>query len=154
MKKLAPFFISCLLLVGAAACNDPSRTSSSAPDNVNENPAAPAAQTTQEAKEDAQSELRRRQLNQDIRAREERNNIASGGDTNRAASDLASEVRSKLEANIPGGQLTVAADDQGTVTVAGTVNNQDQLNKIQPLSKEIKGVTNVVNKAVVAPPQQ
>jgi osmotically-inducible protein OsmY len=153
MKKLAPFFISCLLLVGAAACNNPSRTAESAPDAVTENPAAPAAQTTQEAQEDAQSELRRRQLDQDIRAREERNNI-TGGDTDRAARDLASEVRSKLEANIPNGQLTVAADEQGTVTVAGTVNNQDQFNKIQPLAQEIKGVKNVVNKAVVAPPQQ
>jgi osmotically-inducible protein OsmY len=153
MKRLTSFFISGLLLVGAAACNDPSRTTSSAPENVNENPAAPAAQTTQEAQEDAQSELRRRQLNEDIRAREERNNI-TGGDANRAAADLASEVRSKLEANIPNGQLTVEADDKGTVTVAGTVINQDQFNKIQPLAKEIKGVKNVVNKVAVAPAQQ
>jgi len=153
MKKLAPFFISGLLLIGAAACNNPSRTSESAPDTVNQNPASPAAQTTQENKEDAQSELRRRQLNQDIRAREERNNM-TGGDAQRAESDLASEVRSKLEANIPGGQLTVAADEQGTVTVNGTVNNQDQLNKIQPLAQEIKGVKSVVNKAVVAPAKQ
>ncbi|MBD2436501.1 BON domain-containing protein [Nostoc sp. FACHB-110] len=153
MKKLAPFFISCLLLVGAAACNDASKTAESAPDNVSQNPASPAAQTTQEAKQDAQSELRRRQLNQDIRAREQRNNT-TGGDADRATGDLASEVRSKLEANIPDGQLTVAADQQGNVTVNGTVNNQDQYNKIQPLAKEIKGVKNVVNKAVVAKPQQ
>lgn len=153
MKKLVPLFISGLLLVGAAACNDPSRTTQTAPDTVNQNPASPAAQTTEEAKEDAQSELRRRQLNQDIRAREERNNM-TGGDADRAEADLASEVRSKLEANIPGGQLTVAADEQGTVTVNGTVNNQDQLNKIEPLAQEIKGVKSVVNKAVVAQPQQ
>lgn len=153
MKKLAPFFISGLLLIGAAACQNPSRTSESAPDTVNQNPASPAAQTTQENKEDAQSELRRRQLNEDIRAREQRNDM-TGGDTERAKGDLASEVRSKLEANIPGGQLTVAADEQGTVTVNGTVNNQDQLNKIQPLAQEIKGVKSVVNKAVVAPAQQ
>lgn len=153
MKKLAPFFISGLLLVGAAACNNPSRTAESAPDNVNQNPATPAAQTTQEAKQDAQSELRRRQLNQDIRATEQRNNV-TGGDTDRAKGDLATEVRSKLEANIPDGQLTVAADEQGTVTVNGTVNNQSQYDKIQPLAKEIKGVKNVVNKAVIAKPKQ
>ncbi|MCC5635917.1 BON domain-containing protein [Nostoc sp. CHAB 5844] len=153
MKKLAPLFISGLILISAAACQDPSKTSESAPDTVNQNPASPAAQTTQEAKEDAQSELRRRQLNQDIRAREERNNT-TGGDADRAESDLASEVRSKLEANIPDGQITVAADDKGTVTVNGTVKNQDQLNKIQPLAQEIKGVKSVVNKAVVAPAQQ
>jgi osmotically-inducible protein OsmY len=153
MKKLAPFFISSLLLVSAAACQNPSKTSESAPDTVSQNPASPAAQTTQEAKEDAQSELRRRQLNEDIRAREQRNNT-TGGDTNRATGDLASEVRSKLEANIPDGQITVAADKQGTVTVNGTVKNQDQLKKIQPLAQEIKGVKSVVNKVVVAPPKQ
>ncbi|MBD6617380.1 BON domain-containing protein [Komarekiella sp. 'clone 1'] len=152
MQKLTPFLISGLLVFGAAACQDPARTSVDAPDTVNASPQAPTAQTTQASKEDAQSEVRRRQLNADIRAREQRNN-ATGGDANRAPADLASEVRSKLEANIPGGQLTVNAVENGTVTVAGTVNNQDQLSKIEPLAKEIKGVTAVVNKATVAPPK-
>jgi hypothetical protein len=35
------------------------------------------------------------------------------------------------------------------VTVAGTVANQDQLKKIQPLGMEIKGVQSVIVKAVV-----
>ncbi len=151
MQKLTPLVISCLLVFGAAACQDTSRTTVTAP-APDETPQAPTAQTTEAAKQDAQSELRRRQLDADIRAREERNNL-TGGDTDRAAADLASQVRSKLEANIPDGQLTVNAADDGTVTVAGTVNNQDQLAKIEPLSKEIKGVKTVVVKATVAPPQ-
>ncbi len=134
MQKLTPFLISSLLVFGVAACQDPAKTTVTAP-ATDEAPQAPTADTTQAAKEDAQSELRRRQLDADIRAREQRNN-ATGGDTDRAAADLASEVRSKLEANIPGGQLTVNAGDDGTVTVAGTVNNQDQLSKIEPLSNE------------------
>lgn len=151
MQKLTPFLISSLLVFGIASCQDTAKTTVSAP-AADKAPEAPSTQTTQAAKEDAQSEVRRRQLNADIRAREERNNL-TGGDANRASSDLASQVRSKLEANIPNGQLTVNAADNGTVTVAGTVNNQDQLDKIEPLSKEIKGVTNVVVKAIVAPPQ-
>ncbi len=151
MKKLTLFLISGFLLFGAVACQDPAKTTVTAP-APGEAPEAPSAETTQAAKEDAQSELRRRQLNADIRAREERNNL-TGGDAQRTTTDLASEVRSKLEANIPGGQLTVNAAEDGTVTVAGTVNNQDQLSKIEPLSKEIKGVTNVVVNAKVAPPQ-
>ena len=107
---------------------------------------------TQEAKQDAQSELRRRQLNEDIRAREQRNNT-TGGDTTRATGDLASEVRSKLEANIPDSQITVAADKQGTVTINGTMKNQDQMDKIQPLSQQIKGVKNVINKVIVVAPK-
>lgn len=152
MQKLTPFVISCLLVFGVAACDNVSKTSESAPGNVNEAPQTPSAQTTEASQKDAQSELRRRQLNEDIRAREQRNN-ATGGDANRAEADIASEVRSKLEANIPGGQLTVAAKD-GTVTVGGTVPNQDQIAKIEPLSKEIKGVKTVVVKAIVAQPQR
>lgn len=149
MKKLTSFLIGSLLLF-SVACDNTAKTTVSAPEG--EETASPAAQTTQEAKEDAQSELRRRQLNADIRAREERN-LATGDRTDRAEADLASEVRSKLEANIPGGQLTVDATKEGTVTVSGTVNNQEELAKIEPLSKEINGVKNVIVKAAVVTPK-
>jgi osmotically-inducible protein OsmY len=151
MQKLTPFLISCLLVFGAAACENPSKTSESAPNNSNQAAQTPDTKATEAAQQDAQSEVRRRQLNEDIRAREQRNNT-TGGDTDRAKGDLASEVRSKLEANIPNGQLTVDAQKDGTVTVGGTVINQQQLAKIEPLSKEIKGVKNVVVKATVAQP--
>ncbi|MBD2344107.1 BON domain-containing protein [Anabaena subtropica] len=151
MKKLTPFLISCFVVLGAAACQDTARTTQSAPDTTQENVQVPSPEATQAAQEDAQSDVRRSQLDADIRAREERNNL-TGGDAQRAEGDLASEVRSKLEANIPDGALTVEAQENGTVTVAGTVNNQDQLSKIEPLAKEIKGVTNVVVRAIVAPP--
>lgn len=153
MKKLTPFLISCLLVFGAAACESASKTTESAPNNPNETAQAPSPEATQAAQQDAQSETRRRQLNQDIRAREQRND-ATGGDATRAKGDLASEVRSKLEANIPNGQLTVNAEDNGSVTVGGTVNNQQQLAKIEPLAKQIKGVKNVVVNAKVAPPKK
>jgi len=134
----------------AAACDNASKTSESAPNNPNEAAQTPNASATEAAQKDAQSEVRRRQLNEDIRAREQRNQ-ATGGDTDRAAGDLSSEVRSKLEANIPNSQITVDATKDGTVTVGGTVGNQQQLAKIEPLAKQIKGVKNVVVKTVVAP---
>jgi osmotically-inducible protein OsmY len=151
MKKLTPFLITTVLIFGAAACGETATTRSSteAPANTQEVVETPSPEATQAAKEDAQSELRRRQLNADIRAREQRNNV-TGGDTDRAAGDLASQVRSKLEANIPNGLLTVEAAETGAVTVSGTVTNEQQLAKIEPLAKEIKGVKNVVVKATVA----
>ena len=152
MQKLTPILISCLLVFGVAACDNASKTSESAPNNPNEAPQSPSAKTTDASQQDAQSEVRRKQLNEDIRAREQRNN-ATGGKTQRAKGDLASEVRSKLEANIPKGQLTVDAADDGTVTVGGTVTSQKELAKIEPLSKQIKGVKTVVIKATVAPPK-
>ncbi|MEA5618750.1 BON domain-containing protein [Cronbergia sp. UHCC 0137] len=151
MNKLTPFLISSLLAFGSVACNDTAKTTVTAPE-PGQAPVAPNGQVTQEAREDAQSEIRRRQLNADIRAREERN-LATGDTQDRAVGDLASEVRSKLEANIPGGQLTVNAAQDGTVTVVGTVNDQDQLAKIEPLAKEIRGVTDVIVNATVATPK-
>ena len=151
MKKLAPFLISGLLVFGAAACQNPAKTSADAPNDANKTVSqteAPSVEATQAAKEDAQSETRRKQLNSDIQAREQRNN-ATGGDAKRATGDLKSEVRSKLEANIPNGNLAVEAADGGTVTVTGTVTNEQQLAKIEPLSKQIKGVNKVINKATV-----
>lgn len=149
MKKLTPFLISAVLVLGATACQNPAKTSADAPQNTTAQPEVPGVQATEAAKNDAQSETRRNQLNADIRAREQRNNV-TGGDTDRAVGDLKSQVRSKLEANIPNGNLAVDASENGTVTVSGTVVNQDQLAKIEPLAKQIKGVKSVVVKAIVA----
>jgi len=66
----------------------------------------------------------------------------------RTDSDLASEVRSKLEANLPASKLTIDAKN-GEVTVSGIVVSQQQLDKIEPLAKEIKGVKNIIVKAAL-----
>lgn len=149
MKKLTPFLISSILLLGVAACDNTAKTSANAPTSTQqEDIKTPDTKTVQNNQDDATSETRKAQANSDIRAREQRNNV-TGGDTKRADADLESEVRSKLEVNITGGQLTVAAKD-GAVTISGTVPNENDLGKIEPLAKEIKGVNTVTNKAVVA----
>ena len=147
MKKLTPLFLSSVLLLGLAAC-DTARTSNSAPDTAARPDSNLKQPVAQENQDDATSELRRRQLNSDIRAREQRND-ATGGDANRTDGDLQSEVRSKLEANLPQSELTVTAEE-GAVTIAGTVVDEQQLNKIESLAKEIKGVRSVTVKANVA----
>lgn len=45
MKKLIPFLLGGILVIGAAGCEPPSRTSTNAPDNANENVNAPAQET-------------------------------------------------------------------------------------------------------------
>ena len=152
MKKLTPFLLSGVLLLGTVACQDVSKTSSDAPNSTQESPTAPDTETVQNSQQDAQSEVRRNQLNSDIRAREQRNN-ATGGDEIRSEDDLESEVRSKLEANIPKSQLTIEAAEGGAVTVSGTVPNEQDISKIEPLTKEIKGVKSVVNQVTFAPPK-
>ncbi|MGB3265264.1 MAG: BON domain-containing protein [Microcoleus sp.] len=155
MNKLTPLLVSGILLFGAGACADGAKTSTDAPNSTTTTQSAanpPAADNVQKTQSDATSEIRQAQANSDIRAREQRNNI-TGGDAIRADSDLESEVRSKLEVNITKGLLNVEAKD-GVVTVAGTVPNQEDLAKIEPLAKEIKGVkmVNVTAKVVPAAP--
>ncbi|MEE3716780.1 BON domain-containing protein [Tumidithrix elongata RA019] len=124
MKKIARLVLSSILLMGTVACYAEVPTT-----------------TVQNSQNDAPSKVRQDQLDSDIRAREQRNKL-TGGDTNRADSDLTSEVRSKLEANIPNGNLTITSKE-GTVVVSGTVQTQSQLDKIEPLAKQIKGVKSV-----------
>ncbi len=143
-----PLILSILLAGSLSACSTASKTAENAPSSTNTNGSS-TSENANVNKGDAQSDVRKKQLESDIRAREQRNNI--GGDPQkRDAGDLSSQVRSKLEANIPNGKLTVDAKD-ANVTVAGTVANKAQLDKIKPLAMEIKGVKTVIVKAVVSP---
>lgn len=143
-----PLLLGILLTVTISACKE-AKITADAPKSTNNNGQVVTEKQSDKTQNDAQSETRRKQLNADIQAREQRNNM--GGDTQkRAEGDLASEVRSKLEANIPRGKLTVEAKNS-EITVSGAVSNQEQLNKIKPLAMEIKGVRSVVVKAVVKP---
>lgn len=151
MKKLIPLLISSVLVAGVAACESSSKTSADAPNNTTEAAQAPAKEASQQAQNDATSETRKQQIKSDIRAREQRNNV-TGGDSERDSDDLESEVRGKLEANLPASRLKVDAED-GTVTITGTVPTQEQLNKIPTLAQEIKGVSGVKVNAKVAPAQ-
>lgn len=144
-----PLILSILLASSISACSTASKTAENAPSSTATNGATTAPPDSNTNKDDAQSDVRKKQLASDIRAREQRNNV--GGDTQkRDTGDLSSEVRSKLEANIPKSKLTVDAKD-ADVTVSGTVTTKAQLDKIAPLAKEIKGVKTVIVKAVVSP---
>jgi hyperosmotically inducible periplasmic protein len=148
MNKLMILLLSSTLLLGAVGC-EVSKTSGDAANTVDNNPVVEDATETQETEEDAQSGIRQDQLNSDIRAREQRNDIA-GDQTERADADLESEVRAKLEANLPQSKLTVDAED-GNVGIVGTVPSQEEYDTIEPLAKEILGVNNVTLDVKVIP---
>ncbi|MBD2102935.1 BON domain-containing protein [Leptolyngbya sp. FACHB-261] len=147
MKKLTPFLLSGFLLLGLAAC-DTAQTSANAPDTTATQGEVPEPEAAQANQNDASSEVRKNQLEADIRAREQRNDVA--GDPNvRADGDLESEIRSKLEANLPASKLTVDAEE-GVVTISGSVPTQAQLDRVASLAQEIQGVKSVDVKATVA----
>lgn len=148
MKKLTGLLISSVLLFGAVGC-DVARTSGDAPTTVKDGAKVEDATKVEDTKEDATSEVRQDQLSSDIRAREQRNDIA-GNQQVRDDSDLESEVRSKLEANIPRSKLTVQAKN-GNVAIVGTVPSQKEYETIMPLAKEVTGVNNVTMEVKVMP---
>lgn len=153
MKRLFPLLLGGFIALGAAGCETGvEKTSTEAPNSANQAGEVANTETAQQNQEDATSETRKKQLESDIRAREQRNNV-TGGDTDRADADLESEIRSKLEANLPASQLAVEAED-GAVKISGTVPTQEQLARIETLAKEIKGVQQVSVNAQVAPAQQ
>ncbi|WP_310482083.1 BON domain-containing protein [Chamaesiphon sp. VAR_48_metabat_403] len=145
---IQPLVLSILLATTISACST-AKTSSNAP-NANEgNGQTTSTEDTNNSKDDAQNPIRKKQIESDIRAREQRNNIG-GNPQVRSEEDLESEVRGKLEANIPNSKLSVDAKN-ADVTVSGSVANQAQLDKIKPLALQIKGVKNVLVKAAVKP---
>ena len=156
MKKLTGFLLGTAVLMGAVGC-DVARTSADAPTDVDveegtvENPAEMVEDPTEveETLEDATSEIRQDQLSSDIRAREQRNDVL-GEQEVRADSDLESEIRAKLEANIPRAKLTVDAED-GNVAIVGTVPSEKEYESILPLAQEITGVNEVNMEVEVMP---
>ena len=140
MNKLTIFLLGSTLLFGAVGC-DVARTSADAPTSVDEDAVVENAGEVEETLEDANSEIRQDQLTSDIRAREQRNDIL-GDQGERTDSDLESEVRAKLEANIPRAKLTVDAED-GMVKILGTVPSEKEYESIMPLAQEIVGVNNI-----------
>ncbi|MGK7951069.1 MAG: BON domain-containing protein [Xenococcaceae cyanobacterium] len=140
MSKLITLSLGITLLFTSVGC-DTARTSGDAPDSVDDNVVVEEPGEVEETLEDASSEIRQDQLNADIRAREQRNDLF-GEQTERADSDLESEVRAKLEANIPRSKLTIDAED-GNVYIVGTVPDRREYDTIEPLAKEILGVKTV-----------
>ena len=138
MNKLAIFLLGSTLLFGAVGC-DTARTSADAPDSVDGAVEEPAQ--VEETLEDANSEIRQEQLSSDIRAREQRNDVL-GEQEVRDDSDLESEIRAKLEANIPRSKLTIDAEN-GDVVIVGTVPGDKEYSTIEPLANEITGVNSV-----------
>ncbi|MGC9526893.1 MAG: BON domain-containing protein [Limnospira sp.] len=147
MRQVTGIILSGVLAIVATGC-DYARTSADAPDTLTDETEDPAQ--VQETLEDAESEIRQDQLSSDIRAREQRNEVF-GEEGVRADSDIESEVRAKLEANIPRSKLTVQAKN-GNVTIVGTVPDEREAETIKPLAHEIEGVDSVqVDVNIVSP---
>ncbi|MCD8485180.1 MAG: BON domain-containing protein [Desertifilum sp.] len=147
MKKIFPVLLGGALLLGAVACTDGAQTSGNAPSNTNE---VGEELQAQENLEDATSDTRQAQIESDERARQDRQGVV-GNEGEVSDGDIESLVRNNLETNLPTSQLLVESED-GVVTVAGQVATQQDLERIETLTKEVRGVKSVQVNAQVGTP--
>jgi hyperosmotically inducible periplasmic protein len=99
-------------LIATTSCQSVTKTSADAPSSATDTIKTPSADANKSANDDATSDTRRRQLDSNIRATEQRNDISNNSQaSNRSGKDLATEVSSKLEANLPASALSVTAKD-------------------------------------------
>jgi len=147
MKKIFSLLLGSALLLGGVACTDGARTSGNAPSNTNE---VGEELQTQENVEDATSDTRQAQIESDERARQDRQETF-GEDAEVNDNDIESSVRNSLETNLPTSQLFVESEE-GVVTVAGQVASTEDLQRIETLAKEVRGVKSVDVRAQVGSP--
>ncbi|BAY60568.1 transport-associated protein [Calothrix brevissima NIES-22] len=157
MKKLIPFLVSSILVVGAVGCQDSSKNAAETPSNTNEatQPAKEASAKTKTNEktttETGKTPVKEAAANTKTTAK----NTTETGKTpvKEAATNTKTTAKSpiltKLEEKIPGSKLVVEEKD-GVVTVKGTVPTEADIKKIEPLVKEQKGVKTVKVEAQAA----
>jgi hyperosmotically inducible periplasmic protein len=157
MKKLIPFLVSGILLVGAIGCQEATKTGSETETGA---PAKEASTTDGAMKGDAMKgdamkgdamkgdAMKGDAMKGDAMKGDAMKGDAMKGDAMKGGTDTKSLVNSKLTEKIPGSKL-VAEDKDGVVTVTGTVASEADIKKIEPAVKEVKGVKSVKVEAKV-----
>ncbi|MCC5639171.1 BON domain-containing protein [Nostoc sp. CHAB 5844] len=143
MKKLIPFLISSILVVGAFGCQD-SKDAAKNPSNNNETSqpsAKPASQTTQTTDKTPKTTTEKTAATKNTTA------------TTKSESELKNEVTKKLKKSLPNNKLKVEAkaDD---IVIKGTAASGAELQKAEKLVKEVKGVKSVKMEAKVLLPNK
>ncbi|AFY58398.1 putative periplasmic or secreted lipoprotein [Rivularia sp. PCC 7116] len=140
MKNFIPLLISGILVTGAVGCGEEAANTGS------ENPSATNEALQPSAREASETEGLNQPLGQSgsvpgaETAPKDPAAVSEGADA--LTSDLSKEVSKKLKENLPASNLEVK-EQEGVVTVGGTVSSQEELQQVEPLTKGVKGVKGV-----------
>jgi hyperosmotically inducible periplasmic protein len=146
VKKLIPFLVSGILVVGVFGCQEAPKTGSETPGATNEAtsvPAKPASETTQTTEKATPPTT-------GATATPENKTTKINPATTKATSDLKTEVSKKLKEGLPSNKLEVENKD-GEIILKGSAASQAELTKAETLAKSVKGVKSVKVQAKVAP---
>ncbi|MFN6517516.1 MAG: BON domain-containing protein [Nostoc sp. CreGUA01] len=150
MKKLIPFLVSGIVVIGAVGCQDTTKTGSETPSTTNEAsqaPATPASETNPSVdkilKVPAQPTIVP-PLTTDTKVKTDSLKTAGTKDK----SDLKTEVSNKLNQDLPGNKLQVE-NKEADIILKGTAASVEELTKAETLAKEVQGVKTVKVEAKV-----
>ncbi|WP_445635839.1 BON domain-containing protein [Nostoc sp. DSM 114161] len=150
MKKLIPFVVSGILVIGAVGCQETAKTNSQTPTTTNEAsqpPATPASATNPSV--DKTVKVPALPTLVPIPTTQTKVKIDSPKSaTTKAESDLKTEVSKKLNQDLPGNKLQVE-NKEGEIILKGTASSVDELKKAETLAKEVQGVKMVKIEAKV-----
>lgn len=140
MKKFIPLLISGILATVAVGCGEDAAKTGS------ENPGATNEALQPSAREASETEGLNQPLSEPgaVPGAESApiDPTAVTEDVDLLGSDLSKEVSKKLKENLPASNLEVK-EQEGVVTVGGTVSTQEELQQVEPLTKGVKGVKGV-----------
>ena len=137
MKKFIPLLISGILVTGAVGCGEESAKTGS------ENPGATNEALQPSAREASETEGLNQPLSQPGAETAPTDPTAAVPSADADKSELSKEVSKKLKENLPTSNLEVVKEEEGVVTVGGTVSSQEELQQVEPLTKGVKGVKGV-----------
>jgi hypothetical protein len=136
MKKFIPLLISGILVTGAVGCGEEAANTGS------ENPSATNEALQPSAREASETEGLNQPLSEPGAESAATDPTAATEGVDPLASDLSKEVSKKLKENLPASNLEVK-EEEGVVTVGGTVSSAEELQQIEPLTTDVKGVKGV-----------
>lgn len=151
MKKLIPFLVSGILIIGAVGCQEATKTGSETPSTNNEAsqaPAKPASETNPNIDKSVnvppQPTLVTPATTPDTKVKSDSPKTAA----TKAESDLKIEVSKKLNQGLPGNKLQVESKE-AEIILKGTAASVEELKKAETLAKEVQGVKTVKVEAKV-----
>ncbi|MEH2068712.1 MAG: BON domain-containing protein [Nostoc sp.] len=150
MKKLIPFLVSGILVIGAVGCQEATKTGSETPSTTNEasqTSATPASETNPTIDKSVNVPAQPTTITPpsiDTKVQTDSPKTAA----TKTESNLKTEVSKKLNTGLPGNKLQVE-NKESEIILKGTATSVDELKKAETLAKEVQGVKTVKVKVKV-----
>lgn len=132
MKKFIPLLISGILVISAVGCAEKAAETGSEEPNATNEALESSGREVSGVEDSNQPEVETAPTDQ----------TDANSTENPQESDLSTKVSDKLAENLPNNNLEIK-EQEGVVTIGGTVDSQEELQQIEPLAKGVEGVKSV-----------